>query len=452
METAAPALFSPKDIPDWLPNEPRRPPLSGVPMGVALVKRSLLLTLLLPVTMVLYPLYWLSTLVYGFPPNVPRMAQVRRYVRLIWTVNPPAPGLQPGIRMWMMLEVVRKLLVTPIWGLAWQLDEVLYGSKLRKTEVKAPLIEISAARSGSTQLARYLEEDPHLVAPSLLESVFPYLWLWKLVPVTLGRFVTKEQIHARMEATMPPEFIQRHEGDPFRTDTFDIVLYAPHMNTLCPFLGPQIMIEDFGFASMVPHNRNLWEVDFVNLLDGIARKTLLHKGRTADGQTRRFFVKGHFLAAADALEKKYPDATFLTMIREPVPRMQSAVNFMRANPVAVEMGAIPWPWLGETLSETEVVYSELEQEWFLKQGPARRCVVRFNEYVKDLEGTMQRVYHECMGLETLPPHVPRVHPPRERTNYILNRSLAQVGVSEAAVNARLARYIAWCRGSGGSGT
>ena len=44
------------------------------------------------------------------------------------------------------------------------LDECIYGRKLRETPLVAPLIEISAGRSGSTQIARYLEEDERLVA------------------------------------------------------------------------------------------------------------------------------------------------------------------------------------------------------------------------------------------------------------------------------------------------
>ena len=62
---------------------------------------------------------------------------------------------------------------------------------------------------------------------------------------------------------------------------------------------------------------------------------------------------------------------------------------------------------------------------------------------------MGKVYRECLDTPELPAHVPRQHPPRERTNYLLNRSLASVGVDEAALNATLADYIRWCRGEAG---
>jgi hypothetical protein len=72
-------------------------------------------------------------------------------------------------------------------------------------------------------------------------------------------------------------------------------------------------------------------------------------------------------------------------------------------------------------------------------------VVRFSEYVRDLEGTMTKVYRECLDTPDLPPHAPRTHAPRVRTNYILDRSLEDVGIDERALEDRLAGYIAWCR-------
>lgn len=434
-------------VPEHLPGEPTPGPRPvGTAFALRVAGRGVLIALLAVLTAPLWPLLLLGSLVWGYPPNVPRLRQILRYLRHTWTVDPPPPGLPVGLRCWLTLSILRKVAVIPVWGLAWQLDELLYGARLRATEIKAPLIEISAARSGSTQLARYLEEDPHLAAPSLLQFVFPYLWLWKLAPHTIGRVITPDRLRRKMEEVMPPEFLQRHEGDPFRTDTFDGALYISHLNALSMFLGPEIGVDDFGMGVVAPHNRALWEEVFVELTDRIARKTLVYAGPAPDGQPRRFFVKGHFLAGAEALARKYPDGRFLTMIREPAPRLQSGVNFLRANPIDPMMGQVPWPWLGQTLVRTETAYCEAEQRWFTRAEGPRRLVIRFSEYVADLEGTMARVYRELLDTAALPPHVPRVHPPRERTNYLLNRSLAHVGVDEAALNARLAGYIAWCRG------
>lgn len=443
-----PSLFDAHAVTEHLPGEPRRNPPAPARFAWLIVTRTLRIALLAALTCWLWPLHLLAVLRWGRPPNVPRRGQVWRYLRLIWTVRPPAPGLSLGARVWLTLSVVRKVVVTPVWGLAWNLDWLLYGERLRATAVVAPLLEVSAARSGSTQLARYLEDDPGLVAPTVLQALFPYLWLWRLVPRTLGRFITAEQARHRIESRFPPEFRERHEGDPFRTDTFEGALYIGHCNHLSPFLGPAVMVEDFGFGTITAHNQALWEVDFVEYLDGVARKVLLHAGVGPEGRPRRVFAKGHFLAATDALARRYPDARFLTVIREPGPRLRSAINFLRVNPVDPVLPAVPWAWMGEALCRTEVAYCETEQRWFSRRDDGvRRCVVRFSDYVRDLEGTMARIYRECLDCPTLPAHVPREHTPRRRTSYTIDRTLAQVGIDEAALDRRLAAYRAWCRGA-----
>ena len=132
-------------------------------------------------------------------------------------------------------------------------------------------------------------------------------------------------------------------------------LLGRHCNHLALRLGPGVLAEDFAFGPLAPHNRALWKRDFVRLFDGVARKTLLDAAPGPGGKPRWLFVKGHFLCAADFLARRYPDATFLTMICEPAPR--------------------------------------------------------------------------------------------KRHGYSCDRSLAEVGIGEAALNERLADYIAWCRGA-----
>ncbi len=439
-------IYSPGPIPEHLPGEPRRRRAPAPLMLVHILLRVVAIAVLGAMGLLLWPLYLIAVAIWGWPPNVPRLPQVLRYLGHAVTVRPPPPGLPLLVRIWILLAVLRKCALTPLVGLAWLLDELLYGRALREVEVVAPLIEISAGRSGSTQLARYLEDDPHLAAPSLLQSFFPYLWLWRLAPRTLGKVISDERVHRILESMMSPEFLQRHEADPFRTDTFDGALYISHLNHLAMSLGPEVSAEDFGFASRAPHNRRLWNQDFVALLDGIARRTLLHAGPGPDGR-RRFFVKGHFLAAADALAERYPDARFLTMIREPAPRVRSAVNYLRVNPTDPVFGPPPWTWLSEAIVRTEVEYCDLEMSWFTQRSDARRCVLRFSTYKRDLEGTMAKVYRECLDTPVLPAHVPREHAPRKRTEYLIDRTLAELRIDEEALNARLADYIEWCRES-----
>jgi hypothetical protein len=332
--------------------------------------------------------------------------------------------------------VIRKMATVPFWGSAWLIDELLYGRKLDNVQIVAPLIEISAGRSGSTQIARYLEDDTSLSAPSFLQSVFPYLWMWKLAPYTIGLFLSKAKVHELFEQMLPPEFKERHEGDPFRTDTFEASLYMAHLNHLCFLFGPVFGNEEFSASRITPENRVLWEEDFVRILARTGQKHLLWSGG------KRLFVKGHFLCAGPALARCFPDARFLTMIRSPEKRYQSAINYLRANPFDSTFGAPPWAWLAETTLRSESEYCRREKEWF-SEDP-RRCVVRFDDYVNNLPGTMEFIYRMCM-FGPVPAHIPTEHPPRKREQYLLNRSLAEVGIDVVVLRTELAEYDAWCK-------
>ncbi|HKJ25744.1 MAG TPA: sulfotransferase [Myxococcota bacterium] len=415
--------------------------------ALRLALRAATSVLLVLLTAILWPVYLLLAARHGWAPNVPGLRQLVRFGRLAWTVRPPDPGLTLRDRVWLSLSILRLAATVPLLGTAWLLDELLYGDALRAVRIEAPLVEVSAARSGSTQLARYLETDPGLVSPTLLQCVYPYLWLWRLAGRTVGRFVTREWVRARTLGAAPPSFAERHEGDPFRTDTFEVPFLMRRGNHLSLRLGPEAMAEDFAFGPLAPHNRELWEHDFVRVFDGIGRRTLLDAEPGPDGRPRRLFIKGHFLCAAPALARRHPDARFLTMIREPAPRLQSAINFLRTGPFEDDLGGPPpWGWLGAGIGESEAAYCEIEQEWFTREDGPRRCVVRFSDYIRDLEGTLARVYRECLDTPTPPDGTPRQHEPRRRHDYTYDRSLAEVGIDEAALNARLAAYVAWCRG------
>ena len=227
---------------------------------------------------------------------------------------------------------------------------------------------ISAGRSGSTQITRYLEDDPDLIAPNLIMSMFPYLWLWKLAPVTIGRVMTPDKVRAQIKKLMPPELIERHEMDPFKADTFDGAFLNFHLNPMSLNLGPEAGIPEFAFAEFAPHNRRIFEEEFVKFVDRIGRKILLHYGTRNDGKYPRFMLKGHFLQAAPALARHFPKGNFLTVIREPLSRLQSGINYMRVNPADPVLGPVPWEFLTAILSKTRSVTAKLSRPGLRRKG------------------------------------------------------------------------------------
>jgi hypothetical protein len=423
-------------IPELLPGEPDRSPLRGAALWAALAIRAAVVLVALALSAPLWLLLGLTTLRWGRPPILPRAAQVWRYLTTLATSRPPPPGLPPSARVALGLAVLQHLAFAPLRGLAWHLDELLYGSTLDAVAVVAPLFEISAGRSGSTQLARYLEQDARLAAPSFLQMMFPYRWAWRLAERFLAGRVSRAQVHGWFERLLLPELRERHEGDPFSTDTFDAALYGAHLNYLSLSMGPAFAEEQFGFGVLNDHNRAQWEQDFVAIVDRLGRKRLL------DAPGARLFIKGHFLAAAPALARRWPDARFLAMVRDPARRLQSAINYLRANPTDPMLGPPPWAWLAEAIVASEVTYCEAEQAWYSAPGGPVRCVIPFDRYVADLPSTMAQVYRVCFDAPP-PAGVVYEHPPRRRHTYLLDRSLADLQVDEAALRERLAAYLAW---------
>lgn len=431
-------------IPDHLPHEPRRERLFGPLFGLALVGVALLAVASGVLSALLLPLFALGWARFGYPPHVPQLPTAAHHLRLCITEPSSGPGRTID-RVWIALRLAQRVLSVPIWGVAWYLDEVLFGQRLDARSVDQPLFLLSAARSGSTQLAHYLEDDPGLVAPVALQFAFPYLWAWIIAVPTLGWFFTYRRLGALFDWAVPLEMKQRHEGHPLQTDTLEVIWLWSMTHTLAARISPRVLGGELVFMGTAPHNRTLWDDTFVRFVDRLGRKTLLYG--TADGEASppRLFIKGHFLESRDALYTHFPTAQFLTMVRDPVRRIESMLNHMHGNPVEEALGATPWSWLVPAYVATEKQYCQTEQAWYSAPSP-RRTVVRFQDYVADLEGTMQLVYRACLDVDTVPPHVPREHAPRKRTNYVVHRSLEDLHVDRAALAAELEDYRGWCAG------
>ena len=417
------------------------------------------------INLVLLPIYLITLSMYGRPPTVPRICQARRYLSLCWTANPSNPQLSTRTRVYITILLIIKLAHIPLWGFMWHLDEILYGRQLSSPQfrVERPIFVISGGRSGSTQISRYIEADERVEAPNILRCLIPCLWLWRLVENTLGRLITTDYVSNKIKDMMPPEALERHEMDPFKADTFDGAFWGCHYNYRAICLGPDEAYVDMNFARVNPEDSPHMEDDFCRLVDRLARKSFLHRQMRWDGESTgaagasrpRFFIKGHFLWAADALLEHYPDATFVTVVRDPAQRIQSGINFMRSQILDSNTGAVPWSWLSRFLGRSEKDYCVIEKEWYSRAsrvGPSKKCILCFNDFKSDIQETMKFVFATCdllvekeSGEAVLPAHVPKKHPDRKRHGYSVDRSLAELGIDEEELRTELADYIAWCR-------
>ena len=441
---------------------------------VALVIQIVLAVIKVVLVALLASPFWFLThslsVVYGRPPKLVYWSQAVRFLRYTWTTTSTSVPLPLADRIRLTSTILVHTLTSPVMGFCWLLDEILYGSKLRSISVVEPLFVVSAYRSASTQMARCLaaSEASHFVAPNSLMCAWPYLWLWYLVSWIVGDLkdpdstnqedasgLSKEEIKGYLNKSFTPESLARHENDPFQLDTFDAPFLSSHLNGLAWQLGPQVIVQEFNYAQYIPENKHLFEHNMVECMDRMARKTMLFYNCNITNANSTLLVKGHFLSSCPALEQKYPGAKFLTVLRDPVSRLQSGINFLAVNPT-IWQGKPNWAWLAKALTETEATYCEKELQWFgsNSEGGAdnndNRLAVRFDSFVdpKGFQRTMKKIY-TWMGEDKVPSDVV---PPQSRHNstshqkqYKVNVTLQQLGVDETAYTERLADYIGWMK-------
>ena len=76
------------------------------------------------------------------------------------------------------------------------------------------------------------------------------------------------------------------------------------------------------------------------------KKVMYHRGLPK----QRMFIKCHLLIVARELERRYDGAKFLTLVRDPVERFGSTVNFVKVvsvdGPMRRYHGLFPMTWKG----------------------------------------------------------------------------------------------------------
>lgn len=425
-------------IPDAIDNEPLFSPAGTGMAGVFILKQLLGLLVLIPLGLVFGLLYFTLRIVVSRPPNIPSPKTVRRYLKKALFAH---EEVRFTMRIRLFLSMLLFLLFCPLLAFAWYLDDILYRG-YRKEAITKPLFLITGSRSGSTQLSQYLEDHPQIVSHPFLLQSFPYIWLWKLMPKLLGRWVSEEKVYTLLADAMRPEYLERKELHPFKPETYEVIFSVSQMVNHSFAMGPDMFAEGYGWGRPTPENSHFWQEDLVNNIDAIGKKLLYFSGPNLDGTPKTLLIKGHFLGSASMLEKKYPDAHFLTVLRHPSKRIRSIINFLRVAPEVCRNGATPWSWLVHHAQTVEVDYCLYEKEWY-QARPNNTTVIRFRDYVADLEQTLTTLSNRCLPHLDSTGFIHQSHVPRKRSGYSIDRSYTQLNMDEAALLEPLQDYIAW---------
>ena len=417
---------------------------------------AMIMLLWLPVFVVCLPLYLLGLSIWGLPPIISPWSRFVKYFVAAFTAGRADDNIPFTNRVSVFLIVFSTLLKVPLTGICWFTDELLFPN-YRKVTIKEPIFFITGTRTGSTQLAHYLEDDKtNFIAPTWLELLFPFIWCWKfIIPLLKGAGIMKT--HANEDFDKPQkELYKRQTIDIYRTGTFDLCAFWWHFDYASWCLGADFM--KWGFPFVKPTEKpidNQFSSSVVQLNSSVMKKVMYHRGTP----TQRVLVKGHFLMVANELAQCYKGAKFFTVVRQPLDRFKSTINFFKV--VSIEKAATSgypvcptsWKVLRDYVVDTQIAYCT-EEKSFYEESQGNKLVIPFNMFVNNLSTTLESVYSFCNI--PIPSHVltnagkiqnTTHNREKRRASYDpkFNRSLSNLGVDEDKLRDQLINYYQWIK-------
>ena len=409
-------------------------------------------TLWIPLSALCLPVFLLGLPVWGLPPTIPIWSRIWRYFTAVFTEGKPEDNVPFSNRVTMFVLILNVVIKIPVNGVCWFLDEFLYPA-YHKVNIRKPIFFITAPRSGSTQLCQYLEEDKeNFITPTVAEAVIPYIWFWKLLLPTLARFGIKLQ-HFEVSNLFGTEAKKRHEFCFSKTDTWDGLVGVWHMDIFSWCLGSSFFKWGYSYAKLEEPIDEEFYNSFLAFTNDVMRKVIYLRG----SPKQKIFLKGHFLLAAETLKQQYPKSKFFTIVRQPLDRLQSNINFLRVisveGPHTTVWGLSPpsWEVIRNYVISTQIPYCEQEMS-FYKDDQQNKLAIPFTMYVNNLSATLQCIYTFCNI--PIPDHVVSEAIKRQSTTHDrsklkahshpnFNRSLTNLGVDEEKVKEHLTGYIEW---------
>ena len=388
-----------------------------------------------PLALVCLPFFVGGCAWWGRPCVMCTWSEYRFMARNVWS----RPGLAARVRAIYLLTLAKHGLHSIARSVAWFVDELLYGRRLAAVQIKNPVFVVSAARSGSTKFAQLLECDERFLAPSMIQSYYPFLWLWTLASwlAKRGLAPSPERVQSMILKTMPPEYIRRHELAVFHADTLEVpgLLVPRGFFAMTFLLGADVWQR----ANPMAHWRDhpVLNSDLVRYIDRLGRKTLIQAPAVAS----TLYMKGHFLSVAEELAKRYPGARFASLRRNPSQRLTSMANHVLANTllnpyIAVSPSDADLRALGEGCARVELGYDLEELRFFGDGTRPRRCLQDFTQFVHEPRAVVAGFYEQCMAEPAPPPEVLAAlarraegHRQRGKKAYAINLTLPELGVA-----------------------
>jgi len=275
-------------------------------------------------------------------------------------------------------------------ALARLLDDVLFPG-YRRQPVRAPVFIIAPPRSGTTLTQKLLSlDDERFVHVKLYQTIFPSVTLQRAIaglasldgkcgrPLALALRWAEKRWFGGWDDMHKLRLCEPEEDDGFFVYTF----VTEAIFLLFPFVD------------------ELWEAGFSDALPVHERRRLMQYYRSclqrhlyANGPDKTLLSKiTQACGSVDGLLEEFPDARFITIIREPYDSVASHVSVFY--PVWIAHS----PEIAKD-SPTSRAYGRLAVEWYKhmfefrnKVDPARYYCIDYRDLVRDPAASIEKVY------------------------------------------------------------
>ncbi len=289
--------------------------------------------------------------------------------------------------LWYLVIPVHQLLTF----ICFYLDEVFFPA-YRKQEITAPVFIVGNFRSGSTLLQRLLARDPDhftsmniaeiYIAPTLTQRTF-----WKFI-ASIDRVLFggrgRKWLQGRDRAWL--DTIQMHKVGLFTPDEDEGLLITIWSTMFLQFVFP-VMDElppyDH-FDEQLPEPQRKRIMGFYR---AIIRRHLYDAGGD-----RIYLAKSPAHSSRiDSIYEFFPDAHIIYLARNPLRLVPSALNFFK----------YIWTYMGipDGARRFQKAMFRQMKYWYLyplqrfrDYDSARYLVLRYNDFVADIQGTIEKLY------------------------------------------------------------
>lgn len=287
-------------------------------------------------------------------------------------------------------------------SLAFQLADELVDPSWREQPVRAPVFIFASPRSGTTLLHRLASYDTeHFVGPLLYETVFPSVALIRAIEA-LGELDSRLPVHPlrRLVDGLNAVLVgdtwdgfhklgldQPEEDEPsfvyaFHTPT--AMLMVPHIEEIS---------SRFAFDELPESVRE----GFLDSYEGVLKRIL-----RAHGGDKRYLNKNVFFTPrVRSMAKRFPDARFVYLVRDPYEAMPSFMNMFTSAWRFHSPELANDPERLQKLAEVGYEYYRRALRLCDELSPDVLHVIRYEDLVADPKKTVEALY-EWLGVPVLP--------------------------------------------------